>query len=704
MTPGWHASCCSTSTTGKNDSTMNYLRLAAHRLALAVAFATLPVTATAADELPEVRQNGGVAYLSGGETPASRAEALRRGREMNLELSFSRVPSGMPVSDVAVSVADSGGDTVLALASADALPLARVEPGRYRLSASVHGQVQQRIIDVPAQGRRVERFELARLTRADAAPAARTARRWHRAIRASGDLAAGRSTDRRLRVDRRLPLGGAGVARRLDRLVLPAALRLRQLLRPPARPERRWPFRDRAARAARRAGASTSATASCWRPPSSRRSGALRLTDFFAMRRGGREHPRRELVRIVEGLRGSMRAALVEFVPRFDYGEIKPWIYRVGDGRALRGRQQCRPAGVRRRRAAAGRRARPVRRHRAARRRAAAAGDAASCRPKSCTPTPSRSARTRDAARGHLDETLAWWHEWASKLAMPTARPGVCIVRSAIVLKALTFAPTGAIIAAPTTSLPEHVGGERNWDYRYSWIRDSVFTVRALANLGCVGEADGFRRFIQRSAAGNARSAAGAGRRRRQAPPDRDRRSITWKAGAARGRCASATPPTSSSRPTCSACCSSWPAAGARAATCPTSTTGTSSSQTVDAALEQVAPAGSRHLGGARRAAPLRALEGRCAGSRCSAASSSRSAHGLPAPIERWSAARDEIRDAVETQRHRSPARQLRRQLRRTRRRRGAAVAARCRLRRVRRPAHAAHRAGDPRASSTTAA
>src|SRR5207248_975333 len=100
-------------------------------------------------------------------------------------------------------------------------------------------------------------------------------------------------------------------------------------------------------------------------------------------------------------------------------------------------------------------------------------------------------------------ETRKWWRRWAGRRTM-TGPEDAGVIRSAVVLKSLINAPTGAMAAAPTTSLPEVIGGGRNWDYRFSWIRDSSFAVRSLAELGYESEADGFRRFVERSAAGNA--------------------------------------------------------------------------------------------------------------------------------------------------------------------------------------------------------
>lgn len=97
----------------------------------------------------------------------------------------------------------------------------------------------------------------------------------------------------------------------------------------------------------------------------------------------------------------------------------------------------------------------------------------------------------------HLfEQTVQYWRDWISQSVYRGLWRGT-VERSALVLKLLTYEPTGAIIAAPTTSLPEDIGGERNWDYRYTWLRDAAFTVYALLRLGFTQEANGFMNWIE---------------------------------------------------------------------------------------------------------------------------------------------------------------------------------------------------------------
>jgi alpha,alpha-trehalase len=103
---------------------------------------------------------------------------------------------------------------------------------------------------------------------------------------------------------------------------------------------------------------------------------------------------------------------------------------------------------------------------------------------------------TLDEAHARLAETRAYWHEWISRGRFPDHAWQIHLQRSALTLKALTYAPTGAMVAAATTSLPETPGGERNWDYRYSWLRDSTFMLWALSTLGFDREASDFFYFI----------------------------------------------------------------------------------------------------------------------------------------------------------------------------------------------------------------
>ena len=149
--------------------------------------------------------------------------------------------------------------------------------------------------------------------------------------------------------------------------------------------------------------------------------------------------------------------------------------------------------------------------------------------------------------------TSDFWQGWVSQ-SRYRGRWRETVQRSALALKLLVYHPTGALVAAPTTSLPEELGGGRNWDYRYSWLRDAAFTVYALMTLGFLEEAASFMEWVQR--------------RCESATKERDvmimytvdgRRTSTrrcWTtstATRARGRSGSATAPSGSGRSTCTA-------------------------------------------------------------------------------------------------------------------------------------------------------
>lgn len=229
--------------------------------------------------------------------------------------------------------------------------------------------------------------------------------------------------------------------------------------------------------------------------------GEVSVIDCFAMRTGGREDPHNQLLRIVEGIEGEVELQL-KVVPRFDYGGVRPWLRSVEPGLV------CAIGGIDGLivRFDHGLDQGPD--HRLMCTFKLQEGDR--CRLGMRWFPPERLDHEIPAAAvpveldKRYEDTLTWWRRWSARGRSlgPDAKRQM---RSALVLKALSNAPTGAIAAAATTSLPEWVGGSRNWDYRYSWIRDSAFSVRSLADIGFVREAEGFRRFIMRSAAGSAR-------------------------------------------------------------------------------------------------------------------------------------------------------------------------------------------------------
>jgi GH15 family glucan-1,4-alpha-glucosidase len=215
--------------------------------------------------------------------------------------------------------------------------------------------------------------------------------------------------------------------------------------------------------------------------------GVVTVTDF--MPPSGR-HP--DLVRTVTGVRGRV-AMKSEIILRFDYGAIVPWVSRLEDGRlraiagpdmiVVRSDTELHGVGLT-----------------TVSEFTIAEGESASCvmtwgashePPPSCV-VPA------DA----LQRTEAFWNDWVRDCTYEGEWRDA-VIRSLVTLKALTYNPTGGIVAAPTTSLPELIGGVRNWDYRYCWLRDATLTLLALMDAGYFREAAAWRDWLLRAAAGS---------------------------------------------------------------------------------------------------------------------------------------------------------------------------------------------------------
>jgi GH15 family glucan-1,4-alpha-glucosidase len=215
--------------------------------------------------------------------------------------------------------------------------------------------------------------------------------------------------------------------------------------------------------------------------------GVVRLIDFMPPRG---DEP--DVVRIVEGLEGRVPMRM-ELLLRFDYGSIVPWVHRLGDDTRI---------------AVAGPDAIAFRTPVALRGenlRTVAEFDAVPGErvPFVLTWFPSHDAPPRAITPEHaLDDTCAFWNQWLRRCGY-RGRYADAVRRSLMVLKALTYAPTGGLVAAPTTSLPERVGGVRNWDYRYCWLRDASFALAALLENGFMEEADAWRSWLLRAVAGD---------------------------------------------------------------------------------------------------------------------------------------------------------------------------------------------------------
>src|SRR5580698_2811945 len=217
------------------------------------------------------------------------------------------------------------------------------------------------------------------------------------------------------------------------------------------------------------------------------RDGAVTMIDFMPFRD---DHS--EIVRLVVGTRGTV-AMQTELILRFGYGAVVPWVTKIEDGalRAIAGPDMAvlrTPVHLK------GKDMTTV-------------GSFTVSRGETVPLilTYSRSHKALPTAldpSAALRDTEKFWTEWSAK-CRPAGDWTEAVRRSVITLKALTYQPTGGIVAAPTTSLPEQIGGERNWDYRYCWLRDATLTLLGAMHAGYYEEAEAWREWLLRAVAGS---------------------------------------------------------------------------------------------------------------------------------------------------------------------------------------------------------
>ncbi len=213
--------------------------------------------------------------------------------------------------------------------------------------------------------------------------------------------------------------------------------------------------------------------------------GRVRVSDFMPV-----EHAQSHLVRVVEGVAGEVGMQM-ELIIRFEYGSIVPWVRRSGgkliatagpDSLEFRSPVETKGVDMTTRSEFVVRKGDRL---------AFVLGHRASHHPELAPMDP-------EAA---LESTGKWWRKWADACTY-SGPHREHVVRSLVTLKALSYSPTGGIVAAPTTSLPERIGGVRNWDYRYCWLRDATFTLYALLYAGYRDEAVAWREWLLRTVAG----------------------------------------------------------------------------------------------------------------------------------------------------------------------------------------------------------